>query len=133
MLGYYLMFNRNCEEALKTYEKAFNTKVIMMQKYKDMPPNPNFPVAKSDLNLVLHSRLVIEGTEIMCADSGQTHTSGNNMYITLTTNNAEMINQAWSTLKDGAKIYLDLSPTFFAKLHGHLQDKFGVNWMFSVE
>jgi PhnB protein len=133
MLGHYLMFNRNCEEALETYEKAFDTKVIMMQKYKDMPPNPNFPVAESDLNLILHSRLIIDGSEIMCADSGQAPTSGNNMYITLTSSNAEMIKQAWTTLKDSGKIYLELNPTFFAKLHGHLQDKFGVNWMFTVE
>ncbi|SHJ97175.1 PhnB protein [Anaerocolumna jejuensis DSM 15929] len=133
MLGHYLMFNRNCEEALNIYEKAFGTKVTGLQKYKDMPQNPAFPVAEEDLNLVLHSRLVIDGTEIMCADSGQALTFGNNMYITLTSGNAEMIQQAWYTLKDGGKIYLELSPTFFAKLHGHLQDRFGVNWMFSVE
>ena len=64
------MFNRNCEEALRAYENAFNTKVAMMQKYKDMPPNPNFPVAEGDMNLVLHSRITIDGTEIACADSG---------------------------------------------------------------
>lgn len=133
MLGHYLMFHRNCEEALKVYEKAFNTKVNMMQKYKDIPPKPNFPVDENDLNLILHSRLVIGGTEIMCADSGQALTYGNNMYITLTTGDAEMIKEAWATLKDGGKIYLELNPTFFAKLHGHLQDKFGVNWMFTVE
>jgi PhnB protein len=133
MLGHYLMFNRNCEEALEAYEKAFNTKVITMQKYKDMPTDPSFPVAESDLNLVLHSRLVIDGTEIMCADSGQAPASGNNMYITLTSGNEEMIKQAWAILKDGGKIYLELNPSFFAKLHGHLQDKFGVNWMFTVE
>jgi PhnB protein len=55
------------------------------------------------------------------------------MYITLTSSNAEMIKQAWDTLKKDGKVYLELNPTFFAKLHGHLQDKFGTNWMFSVE
>lgn len=132
MLGYYLMFNRDCEEALKVYEKAFDTKVILIKKYKDMPPNPNFPIAEGDLNLVLHSRIMIDGTEIMCADGGQAPTSGNNMYITLTSGNEEMVKQAWDTLKDSGKVYLELNPTFFAKLHGHLQDKFGVNWMFTV-
>lgn len=134
MLGHYLLFNRNCEEALKVYEKAFGAKVAGMQKYKDIP-NPGFPVEEKDLELVLHSQIVIDGTEIMCADSGQGQplVSGNNMYITLTTGNEEMIKQAWDILKDGGNIYLELSPTFFAKLHGHLQDKFGINWMFTVE
>ncbi|BCN29283.1 VOC family protein [Anaeromicropila herbilytica] len=133
MLGYYLMFNRNCEEALKVYEKAFHTKVTMIQKYKDLPPNPYFPVSEGDMELVLHSRLVIDGSEIMCADSSHVPISGSNMYITITSSDEDMINQAWITLKEGGKILLDLSPTFFAKLHGHLQDKFGVNWMFTLE
>jgi PhnB protein len=69
----------------------------------------------------------------MCADSSKVTTPGNNMYITLTSSNAEMIKQAWATLKMDGKVYLELNPTFFAKLHGHLQDKFGVNWMFTME
>ncbi len=133
MLGHYLMFNRNCEEALKVYEKAFDTKIAAIQKYKDMPQSPDFPVAESDLELVLHSQIVIDGTGIMCADSAQNPASGNNMYITLTTDKEEMVKQAWDILKEDGKVYLELCPTFFAKLHGHLQDKFGVNWMFSVE
>ncbi len=133
MLGHYLMFNRNCEEALKVYEEAFHTKTTMVQKYKDMPSNPNFPIPEQDMNLILHSRLVIDGTEVMCADSGQAPKSGSNMFITLTTGDLKLVEQAWNHLKEGGKIYLELSPTFFAKLHGHLQDKFGVNWMFTVE
>lgn len=133
MIGHYLMFNRNCEEALSVYEKAFNTKVIMMQKYKDMPTNPNFPIAEGDLNLVLHARFAIDGTEIMCADGRYTPVYGNNMFITFTTGNMELVKQAWEILKVDGNIYMELNPTFFAKLHGHLQDKYGVNWMFSVE
>ncbi len=133
MLGHYLMFNRNCEEALKIYEKAFDTKVVIMQKYRDMPADPNFPIPDSDFDLVLHSRLVIEGTEIMCADSSKNLASGNNMYITLTSSNAALMKQAWAILQDEGMIYLELNPTFFAKYHGYLQDKFGVNWMFTVE
>jgi PhnB protein len=133
MLGHYLMFNRNCEEALHLYEKAFDTETGAMMKYKDMPQNPDFPLAESDRELVLHSQIVIDGTGIMCADSTQNPAAGNNMYITLTTGNEEMVKKAWDMLKEGGKIFLELSPTFFGKLHGHVQDKFGVNWMFTVE
>jgi PhnB protein len=48
MLGHYLMFNRNCAEALLVYEKAFDAKITEMQKYGDMPPNPNFPVPEEN-------------------------------------------------------------------------------------
>ncbi|BCJ99141.1 VOC family protein [Anaerocolumna chitinilytica] len=133
MLGHYLMFNRNCEEALHLYEKAFDTKAGEVMKYKNMPQNPDFPIAENDKELVLHAKMVIDGTGIMCADSSQKPTSSNNMYITLTTSNEEMVRKAWDTLKEGGKIFMELSPTFFGKLHGQVQDKFGINWMFTVE
>lgn len=133
MIGHYLLFSGNCEEALRTYEKAFDTKVIVMQRYRDMPDNPEFPIPDSDRNLVLHSRLVIEGEEIMCADSRQAPTAGNNMYISLTLGDADKVQKAWDVLKDGGEINMELAPTFFAKLHGNLQDKYGINWMFTAE
>jgi len=133
MVGHYLLFSGNCEEALKTYEKAFDTKVIVIQRYRDMPSSPDFPIPESDLNLVLHSRLVIEGDEIMCADSREVPTSGNNMYISITSDDAEKVKKAWEVLKVGGEINMELAPSFFAKLHGNLQDRYGINWMFTAE
>jgi PhnB protein len=133
MIGHYLLFSGNCEEALKTYEKAFDTKVIVMQRYRDMPSSPDFPIPESDLNLVLHSRLVIDGSEIMCADSREVPLSGNNMYISITSDDAEKVKRAWEVLKDGGQINMELTPSFFAKLHGNLRDRYGINWMFTAE
>ncbi len=132
MLGHYLMFNRNCEEALKTYEKAFGTTISEMQKYSDMPPNPAFPIADQDKNLVLHSRINIEGAELMCADSSEACTSGDNMYVSITTKDEAAVKKAWDILSQGGEVYMELTPSFFAKLHGSLQDRFGINWMFTA-
>ncbi|MDR0639362.1 MAG: hypothetical protein LBG27_10780 [Spirochaetaceae bacterium] len=55
MIGHYLMFNRNCMEALETYAKAFNAKIGEARRYGDMPPAPAFPIAESDKGLVLHA------------------------------------------------------------------------------
>jgi len=132
MIGHYLMFNRNCKEALETYAKAFSVKIAEMQTYGDMPPNPAFPVPESDKGLVLHSRLVIDGTELMCADSSRGSTSGTNMYISVTTPDSSLVTKAWDILKSGGEVYMDLAPSFFAQLHGSLCDRFGVNWMFTA-
>ena len=132
MTGHYLMFNRNCEEALAVYVKAFNAEITEMQKYGDMPPDPAFPVAESDKGLVLHARLNINGGELMCADSSDSNTSGSNMYISITTGDAGLVEKAWDTLKTNARIYMELTPSFFARLHGSLQDRFGINWMFTA-
>jgi PhnB protein len=132
MLGYYLLFNRNCEEAIKTYEKALKVQIAEIRKYGDMPPNSDFPVSDADKNLVLHARLQLEGMEIMCADSAGRSTSGDNIYVSITTKDATFVQKAWDGLKQDGEIYMELTPSFFAVLHGSLRDKFGINWMFTA-
>lgn len=132
MFSHYLMFNRSCAEALEVYAKAFDAKITEMQKYGDMPPNPNFPIADNDRNLVLHARLQWEGSELMCADSSERSQAGDNMYISITTQDAALVQRAWDILKQDGEIFMDLAPSFFALLHGSLQDRFGINWMFTA-
>jgi PhnB protein len=131
MIGHYLMFNRNCAEALAVYAEAFDGKITEMQKYGDMPPNPAFPVPEADKSLVLHARLVIDGTELMCADSSQHSTAGDNMYVSVTSG-AAAVQKAWDALKVGGEVYMELAPAFFSPLHGSLRDRFGVSWMFTA-
>lgn len=132
MVGHYLLFNRNCEEAIKTYEQALDAKVIELKKYADMPSNPNAPIPDGDKGLVLHARLNICGSELMCADGSEKGQSGTNMYVSITTKDADFVQRAWNLLKQDGDIYMELTPSFFATLHGSLQDKFGVNWMFTA-
>ncbi|MCL2352478.1 MAG: hypothetical protein FWC55_08110, partial [Firmicutes bacterium] len=65
-------------------------------------------------------------------DGKNRRADGENMYITMTTKDAAAVQKAWDTLKEGAEVYMDLAPTFFAALHGSLRDRFGINWMFTV-
>lgn len=132
MIGHYLMFNRNCAEAIQIYAEALGGKIAEMQKYGNMPPNPAFPIAESDKNLVLHARLQLDGMEIMCADSSGTSNAGTNMYVSVTTQDAALVQRAWDTLAEGGEIYMQLAPSFFATLHGSLRDRFGINWMFTA-
>jgi PhnB protein len=119
-------------EALEIYAKAFNAKIGEVQRYGDMPPDPSFPIAESDKGLVLHARLSINGMELMCADAGGHTTNGGNMYVAVTTSDAGFVQSAWDVLKEGGEIYRELAPLFFARLHGSLRDRFGINWMFTA-
>jgi PhnB protein len=132
MTGIYLMFNGNCMEALSLYEKAFGIKLARVEKYGDMPPNPAFPVSEAQKNLVLHAMFELGGTEIMCADSNSGISEGNNTYISVTEKDAELVTKAWKILSEGAEVYMELQPSFFALHHGSLRDRFGVCWMFTV-
>ena len=134
MIGHYLMFNNNCEEALEIYKKAFDAKILAKQTYGDMPSNPEFPVAEEDRGLVLNAQFEIFGTVLMASDVGPLSAEkGSNMYVTITTEDKKWVLKAWELLlREGGEVINDLEPAFFAKLHGSLRDKFGIGWMFSV-
>ncbi len=132
MLGHYLLFAGNCAQALETYETAFGATIQELQKYGDMPANPAFPIPERDKSLVLHARLSLADTQLLCADSKDRTTPGDNMYVSLTTPDAAMVQAAWDLLAQGGTVYLPLQPTFFATQHGSLRDRFGINWMFTV-
>lgn len=132
MLGHYLMFNRNCAEALAVYSEAFGAQIIEKQTYGDMPANPAFPVSEANKAQILHARLRIGDAELQCDDATERSVTGDNMYVSFTSCDETVVRNAWDLLKDGGEIYMDLAPSFFAVAHGSLRDKFGVNWMFTV-
>lgn len=132
MLGHYLMYNRNCAEALDIYSRAFDAEIVEKQTYGDMPPNPAFPISEEDKGLVLHARIAIDNMELQCADASGSIEMGSNMYVSFTTADADKVKKAWDILKENGHIYMELAPSFFAVLHGSLKDKFGVNWMFTL-
>lgn len=132
MIGHYLMFSGNCGEALDVYEKAFGVKVKGKMRYGDLPPDPNFTVTDDEKELILHSLLEVDGVQIMCADNREGCVMGDNMYVSVTTQDEVRMRAAWDTLKQGGKVYMKLAPSFFAKAHGSLRDRFGINWMFTV-
>ncbi len=132
MISGYLMFKGNCEEALRTYADAFNAQVIEVSTYGDMPSTPEFQIPDDERDMILHAKILIEGAELMCADSAEGRSSGSNMFVTITNEDEEFIKRAWNILKQDAEIYMDLAPTFFAKLHGSLKDRFDINWMFTA-
>lgn len=72
MIKPYLMFNRECEEAFTLYQKAFDGEITMIQKYSEMPANPDFIVAENDKDLILHAEVrITESATILGADMKQ--------------------------------------------------------------
>lgn len=133
MIKPYVLFNRECAEAFNMYQKAFSGELIAIQKYGDMPPSPEFPVAENDKDLVLHAELKLtESGYIMGSDMKREVNNAEKVSISVQLDDEERAISAWNVLKDGGSVFMDLAPTFFAKLHGSVRDKYGVTWMFTV-
>jgi len=132
MFGLYLMFNRNCSDALEVYTEAFNAQVKEKQTFKEViKSNPNFPLAKEDEDLIIYSKIKIGNMQVICVDSSERSLAGFNTYI-FVKEEEDVVRKAWSILKQDGVIYTELDATTFAALHGSLRDKFGINWMFTV-
>jgi len=133
-IEHYLMFKGNCNQAIELYKEAFGAKLLYKQTYGEAKNMVNFPIYPEMEELVMHSTIEIDGRTIMCGDSPDTNISGSNMNISVESDTTDKIQKAWDILKQEAQnINMELNQTFFAKLHGSLKDKFGINWTFTAE
>jgi len=129
----YLVFNGNCLEAIKLYEKAFKTKANYCQ-YKDAPPSDNYPPPGTE-ELVMHCVLPIGNETIYLADTTPDlpTTFGSGSFACVELDNAEDIKSAFEVLKEGGKVYCEAKETFWNKCYAEFEDKFGLKWTIMIE
>lgn len=130
----YLVFNGNGQEAIRFYENALDAKVLNVQRFGDMPGNPETPTPDAVKELVLNAHLKVGETDLMLSDTfpGQEYSVGTNVTIALMTNDTEKTKEAFEKLQDGGQVKFPLQPTFWSPLYGQVVDKFGVLWQIST-
>ena len=125
----YLLFNGNCEEAVKFYCDTFNGEVLFSTRYSDSPVD----VTEDSKNKIMHMVFKIRGTEVMASDShsGNDVQFGNNIQLSVAFDKNTDPTEAFNKLAQGGKVTMPLQQTFWAIKFGMLTDKYGVNWMFN--
>lgn len=125
----YLLFNGNCEEAVKFYCDTFKGEVLFSTRYSDSPVD----VTEDSKNKIMHMVFKIRGTEVMASDShsGNDVTFGNNIQLSVAFDKNTDPTETFNKLAQGGKVTMPLQQTFWAIKFGMLKDKFGVNWMFN--
>ncbi len=127
----YLMFNGNCEEAMKFYEKALGGKITMLQRYGEAP------VGSSDAykDKIMHAIMDIMGYVVMFSDADEQRNVqfGDNFAIALNFNSDGELNRAFDALSTGGNVTMAVQDTFWGATFGQCTDKFGVNWMFNYD
>lgn len=134
-LDFYLNFNGNCREAVEYYAEVFGCETPKIMTFGDSPSDPNYPLPEEAKSLVMHARLAISGSNVMFSDvfPGMPFIAGNNISISLISQNLDEINSAFHKLKEGGKIQMELQETFWSKAYGSLEDKFGIQWQFNYD
>jgi PhnB protein len=141
----YLNFMGNAETAINHYKKVFGTEFSApIMRMKDLPAGPDSNSAggmpglsEADKNKVMHVALpILDGTEIMAADMlesmGHKLIEGNNVTISLTTDNKEDADRLYKELSGGGSDNVAPHDEFWG-YWGVCKDRFGIRWMFNVQ
>lgn len=131
----YLNFNGNCREAAEFYAEVFGTESPQIMTFGDTPPDPNFTLPEEAKNLVMHTRLNIEGSNLMFSDvlPGMPFIEGNNISLSVSSKSIDDIKSYFHKLQEGGTIVMELQETFWSKCYGSVKDKFGIEWQFNYD
>ncbi|AXI10077.1 hypothetical protein CUC15_14565 [Oceanobacillus zhaokaii] len=131
----YLTFNGNCREAVLFYAEVFGTEKPKIMTFGDQPSDPEYPLPEGTEDLVMHTRLNIDGSNVMFSDNfpGMPFVEGNNITLAVINKNEDEIRAAYEKLSEGGEVGLELQETSWSKLYGQVTDKFGIGWQFNLD
>jgi PhnB protein len=135
-LNSYLTFNGNCEEAFNFYKSVFGGEFSYLGRFSEMPGAENVPEGAK--NKIMHISLQIsKETMLMGSDASEEYGTvvsfGDNISLYIGADTHEEVKSIFEKLSAGGTITMPLDKTFWSPLFGMLTDKFGINWMVSVE
>ena len=130
----YLFFGGRCDEAIAFYGKAVGAQLDFLIRFSESPePMPPGMLPPGFEHKVMHSSWRIGGQVVMASDGCGEPTKFDGFALSITLPTAAEATRAVEALADGGEVTMPLAPTFWAPLYGMLKDRFGVQWMISVE
>lgn len=132
----YLTFNGNCEEAFNFYKSVFGGDFPYVGRFGEMPPGEK-PMPEADMNKIMHISLPIsKETTLMGSDTGGEWAAGfkqgNNFSISVNADTVQDCEKIFNGLAAGGFVTMPLAKAFWSEAFGMLTDKFGINWMVSL-
>jgi PhnB protein len=128
----YLLFNGNCEEAFKFYERALGAKIECVLTHEGTPAEAH--VAPEFRKKVLHGRINVDGQPIMASDCPpERYNKPQGFSVNLTVQDAGQAERLYRALEDGGHVSMPMQETFWAVRFGMVTDRFGIPWMVNCE
>jgi len=122
-----ISFQDKCDEALTFYKETLGAEVKEVAYFRDAPPDSGMDESLPP-NFVMHSEVLLFGTQITMTDAGTAPITGDYFTLTLFFDTAEEVISIFNKLADGGQVVNALAGQFWAALCGDVQDKFGINW-----
>ena len=131
----YLFFNGNCEEALTHYAGVFGGEIVAMHRYGEMPPEAGPPVPDESKTNVMHARLETPIITILASDGhpDRGDQKGGNISMSISTLDPAEGERVFNALSEGGNVEMPLADMFWGSRFGQFTDRFGIDWMVSIE
>jgi len=127
----YLMFDGDCETALRFYAEALGGQIKSIQRYGDVPAQ----APEADKARVMHAEFEAEGIAFMASDGmpGRGPNPGSMIWLTVLLESTADQDRIWDKLAQGGNVSQPLQETFWGARFGMVTDKFGIPWMLNCE
>ena len=117
------------------YADVFHTEKQKVLLFGDVPGDPGFPMTDETKKRVMHTFLVIGGSQVMFSDvpEGMPLTVGDNISLVVGFKDRDDLKNVFEKLRVGGAVRMEMQETFWTKCYGYVVDKFGVGWQLSIE
>lgn len=127
----YLIFDGNCAEAMRFYERTLGGKLDLMT-HAQSPIADQTPPGSADR--IMHARLLLDDRLLMASDAmaGQPYEGMKGFSVSLIYNATAEAQRVFAALAEGGQVRMPLQKTFWAEAFGMLTDRFGTPWMINA-
>lgn len=128
----YLLFNGDCESAMKFYEKSIGGKVEAMFTHEGTPMEKMVPADWR--KKVMHARLKVGDKVLMASDCPpDRYVKPQGFSVNLDCKSPAEAEKVFNALAENGSVQMPLQQTFWAARFGMVTDRFGTPWMINCE
>jgi PhnB protein len=128
----YLLFNGNCQEAFKFYEKCFGGKIDSIMTYDESPMTDSVPANWRDK--IIHVTMNLGNHVLMGSDAPpERYQKPQGFSVNIAVDSVTEAESVFQSLEEGGTVRMPLQQTFWAERYAMLIDRFGIPWMINCE
>lgn len=131
-LNPYLLFNGQCEEAFKFYEKCLGGKIEAMFTFGGSPMAQQVPAEWG--SKVMHACLKIDGMSLLgSAPPPGRYQQPQGFSVSLSVKEPAETERIFNALAENGTVQMPIQKTFWSVRFGMLVDQFGIPWILNCE
>ena len=128
----YLVFNGQCEAAIRFYEQCLGGKVETVIPFGDTPASEHVPAEWR--KKIMHATLIVGGQVLMGSDAPpDRYRQPQGMSVSLNIEQPAEAERIFQALATDGHITMPMQETFWAARFGMVTDRFGIPWMVNCE